>query len=307
MKKLDLSIKVDDNEKERLDVFLTKYIEEYSRSFIQKLIKNGQVLVDNCLKTSSYKVNLGDLITIEIEEDEKEELVFQDIPLDILYEDAYLLVVNKKRGMVVHPGAGNTKDTLVNALLYHTKGKLSRGFSLDRPGIVHRIDKDTSGLLVVAKDDLTQDILAQDFFDRKVKREYIAIVKGYLENAKASISAPIGRNKINRLKMQVEGENAKEAITDYMVIEELSGACLVKANLQTGRTHQIRVHMAYLNRPVLGDDLYGGKDKRFNKGQLLHAQKIGFIHPIEKTYMEFEKEADKYFLHAWESLKIDKE
>ncbi|HOD93177.1 MAG TPA: RluA family pseudouridine synthase [Clostridia bacterium] len=287
----------------RLDVYLTKYIEDYSRSFIQKIIKENLVTVNGLVKNLSYKVKKNDLIQIVMQDIKPSKIEPQDIPLDIVYEDDDIIIINKKRGMVVHPATGNCNNTLVNALLFHTKNSLSDINGIERPGIVHRIDKDTSGVIVACKNNSSHKILTDVFSKHNIKREYVAIVKGYPDSDKGLINAPIGRDKFNRLKMAVDSKNGKRAVTNFEVLEKMKGASYIKAVLETGRTHQIRTHMAFIGNPLLGDDIYGGKDKRFEKGQLLHARLLGFIHPIKNEYMEFTANLDDYFQNALEVLR----
>ena len=270
----------------RLDNYLIDKLDS-SRSKIQKLIKNNSILVNDKNTKSSYLVKTGDIITITDVKEESSNIEPEDIKLDIVYEDEYLLVVNKPSGMVVHPAPGNRAGTLVNALLYHTKN-LSTINTLIRPGIVHRIDADTSGLLLVAKNDRAHNILADAIAKKEVVREYIALVEGIIKEDTATIDAPIGRDVNNRKKMCVTSENSKEAITHFRVVEILNNATLIRCKLETGRTHQIRVHLNYIGHPIVNDPVYGKKkliDEKF--GQMLHAEKIGFVHPTTKEYMEF--------------------
>ena len=270
----------------RLDNYLIDKLDS-SRSKIQKLIKNNSILVNDKNTKSSYLVKTGDIITITDVKEESSNIEPEDIKLDIVYEDEYLLVVNKPSGMVVHPAPGNREGTLVNALLYHTKN-LSTINTLIRPGIVHRIDADTSGLLLVAKKDRAHNILADAIAKKEVVREYIALVEGIIKEDTATIDAPIGRDVNNRKKMCVTSENSKEAITHFRVVERLNNATLIRCKLETGRTHQIRVHLNYIGHPIVNDPVYGKKkliDEKF--GQMLHAEKIGFVHQTTKEYMEF--------------------
>lgn len=270
----------------RLDKYLIECL-DYSRSKIQRMIDTENILVNDRGVKSSYKVKIGDKIWINDEYSEEVEIVSQDIPLDIVYEDEYLLVVNKPSGMVVHPGSGNYSNTLVNALMYHCN-KLSLVNGKIRPGIVHRIDADTSGLLVVAKDDKVHQDLARQISDKSVVRKYIALVQGVILEDTATIEAPIGRDVNNRKKMAVTDIHSKDAVTHIRVLERYKRATLIECRLETGRTHQIRVHLSYIHHPVVNDPVYGYKkldDKEF--GQMLHAQSLGFIHPVTHQYMEF--------------------
>ena len=269
----------------RIDKYLTDNT-DYTRSKIQKMIENGNILVNNKQTKDSYKLKENDRITIE-EYNEEIDIEPENIPLDIYYEDEDLIVVNKPSGMVVHPAPGNYSKTLVNALMYHTNNLSTINTSI-RPGIVHRIDADTSGLLLVAKNDKTHNALAETIQKKEVVREYIALVEGVIMEDTATIDAPIGRDKNNRKKMAVTSENSKDAITHIRVLDRYKDSTLIRCKLETGRTHQIRVHLNYIGHPVVNDPVYGYKkliDKDF--GQMLHAEKIGFVHPTTKEYMEF--------------------
>ena len=283
-----MKIKVIDEDNVRIDKYLMNNT-DYSRSKIQKMIENGYILVNDKTVKTSYLVKKNDLIIIDEWDDDMTDIVAQDIPLDIVYEDDYLLVVNKPSGMVVHPAPGNYSGTLVNALMYHCNNNLSLVNGNVRPGIVHRIDADTSGLLLVAKNDDVHNELARQISEKSVVRKYIALVHGVIEEDTATIDAPIGRDKNNRKKMCVTGDNSKDAITHIRVLERYKDSTLIECKLETGRTHQIRVHMNYINHPVVNDPVYGYNkldDKKF--GQMLHAKEIGFVHPITKEFMDFE-------------------
>jgi len=273
-----------DEELIRLDMFLTKNLEE-SRSNISKHIKDGTIKVNGNVVKTGYLLREGDLIEYE-EWCEVSEVVPEDIPLDIYYEDESIIVVNKKSGMVVHPGNGNNNGTLANALMFHTNN-LSDINGMDRPGIVHRIDKDTSGLLLIAKTNKAHEILAEDFKEKRVKREYIALLNGVFKQGSATIDAPIGRDKNFRERMCVTAENSKNAVTHMKVLKRYSNHTLVSCILDTGRTHQIRVHMAYIGYPVYNDPVYAKKEAT-SFGQFLHSYKMKFVHPITKKEMEFE-------------------
>lgn len=269
----------------RIDKYLNENT-DYTRSKIQKMIENGNILVNGNTIKDSYKLKENDSIEIE-ELVEETDIIPEDIPLDIYYEDDDLIVVNKKSGMVVHPAPGNYSGTLVNALLYHTNNLSSVNTNI-RPGIVHRIDADTSGLLLVAKNDRTHNYLADAIAKKEVVREYIALVEGIIEEDSATIDAPIGRDVNNRKKMCVTSSNSKEAVTHIKVLERFNNATLIRCKLETGRTHQIRVHLKYIGHPVVNDPVYSNKkliDEKF--GQMLHAEKIGFIHPTTKEYIQF--------------------
>ena len=270
---------------QRIDKFLVENT-EYTRSKIQKMIDNDCILVNGKSIKSSYTLKAGDQIEVK-DYEENTDILPENIPLDIYYEDADLIVVNKPSGMVVHPAPGNYTGTLVNALMYHTNN-LSTVNSTIRPGIVHRIDADTSGLLLVAKNDKAHNILAEAIQKKEVVREYIALVEGVIKEDTATIDAPIGRDVNNRKKMCVTGDNSKEAVTHIRVLERFSDATLIRCKLETGRTHQIRVHLSYIGHPVVNDPVYGRR-KLINPkfGQMLHAEKLGFVHPTTKEYMEF--------------------
>ena len=277
---------VDEEDDERLDVYLAVQLNEVSRSFIQKLIKEGLVLVNGETKKPRYLVKEGDYIKVQIPKPKKLEIVPEDIPLDIHYEDEDIVIVNKPKDMVVHPAPGNYRGTLVNALLYHIDN-LSSINGIIRPGIVHRLDKDTSGLLVVAKNDNSHRFLSEQLKNREILREYVAITHGVLKNEEGIIDAPIGRDPRDRKRMAVNARNGKGAITYYRVLDYLDGYTLVQANLKTGRTHQIRVHFKHINHPIVGDPVYSNrKEDRKYDGQFRHARKLGFIHPQTKEYME---------------------
>ena len=289
-----MEIVVNDNNQMRLDKYLMD-TQDISRSKIRKMIDNGYILVNNKNVKASYSVKENDVITI-MDYEENIDIVPQNIPLDIVYEDEYLLVVNKPSGMVVHPAPGNYKDTLVNALMYHCNNNLSSVNGSIRPGIVHRIDADTSGLLLVAKNDKVHDDLARQISEKSVVRKYICLVHGIISEDTATIDAPIGRDINNRKKMCVTGDNSKEAVTHIKVLERYNDATLIECTLETGRTHQIRVHMAYINHPVVNDPVYGYNkldDKNF--GQMLHAKEIGFVHPITHEFMDFKVDPPEKF------------
>jgi pseudouridine synthase, RluA family len=286
---------------QRLDIFLTSKLENFSRSHIQNLIKNNFVSVNKKLSKANYILKINDKVIIKIPAPTNLSIEAENIPLDIIYEDNQIMIINKQQGMVVHPGAGNFSGTLVNALLFHCKN-LSGINGVLRPGIVHRIDKNTSGLIVIAKNDAAHNFLSWQFENHTINREYIAIAYGNIyENG--TIDKPIGRNPNDRKKMAIN-KNGRTAITHYEVIENFKGYTLLKLKLETGRTHQIRVHMASINHPLLGDDVYAAKDKIFGlKGQVLHARLLGFIHPTTKSYIEFEQEPPEYFIRLIEKLR----
>lgn len=273
-------------EKGRLDKVLTEKLADHTRSQIQQWIKDDQVTKDDKPLKANYKVQTGDQILITLPEPEVLDVVAEDIPLDIVYQDEDVVVVNKPQGMVVHPSAGHPDGTLVNALLYHVKD-LSTINDVFRPGIVHRIDKDTSGLLMVAKNDKAHEALAKQLKDKTSLRKYIALVHGEIPHEKGTITAPIGRSKVNR-KMQAVVEDGKPAVTHFQVLERFDGYTLIELKLETGRTHQIRVHMQYIGYPVAGDPLYGPKRTLKGNGQFLHAGLLGFTHPTTGEEMVFE-------------------
>jgi 23S rRNA pseudouridine1911/1915/1917 synthase len=272
----------------RLDVFLADEAEDYTRSHIQKLIEDGFVSVNGAAARASYKVRQADLIRMEVPEPAGLEAKAEKIPLDIYYEDSDIIVINKPRGMVVHPASGNYSGTVVNALLYHC-GDLSGIGGVLRPGIVHRLDKDTSGLIMVAKNDAAHAELARQLKDRLVTRIYLALVHGRVKEQSGVIDAPIGRDPKNRQKMAVVHKNARNAITNYRIIKRFDGYTYLELKLETGRTHQIRVHLSYIGHPVAGDPKYGPARPHFNlKGQFLHAAVLGFKHPRTGVPLEFE-------------------
>lgn len=273
----------------RLDSVLAGMMPEYSRSFIQKLFENGSITVggDPCSE-KKRKAAAGDIVEITIPQPERLEVEAEDIPLDIVYEDDELLVVDKPAGMVVHPAPGNHSGTLVNALMYHCGDALSSINGVIRPGIVHRIDKDTSGLLMVAKTDRAHNALSAQLAEHSITRRYKAIVYSNIKEDEGTVDKPIGRDPGNRLRNAVVYTNSKNAVTHYRVLERFGGFTLVEAVLETGRTHQIRVHMAYIRHPLLGDTLYGPAKNRYGaKRQMLHAGVLGFVHPVTGEYMEF--------------------
>ena len=280
----------------RIDKFIASHLDGVTRSHIQKIIDEGNVLVDGKNVKSNYKLKIGQNIEVNIPHAKQLDVKAEDIKLDIVYEDEHMLVVNKPQNMVVHPAAGNYEGTLVNALMHHCGDSLSGINGVIRPGIVHRIDKDTSGLLLVAKDDATHIGLSEQIKEHSLTRKYIAIVHGNFKNDEGTVDAPIGRHPTDRKKMCITEKNSKKAVTHYRVLQRFTEYTLVECKLETGRTHQIRVHMASLGHPVLGDKTYGVKKEKYNlSGQLLHAKIVGFIHPITKEYMEFETDIPERF------------
>ncbi|MCI6089509.1 MAG: RluA family pseudouridine synthase [Solobacterium sp.] len=294
-----LNLIVDDNYNVRLDAYLTDNT-PLSRSNIQKLIKEEKILVNDKVTSNSYKVKMNDDISVEYEETVLTDLKPADIPIDIVYEDEDIIVINKQKGLVVHPAPGNYDNTLVNALLFNCKD-LSDVNGFFRPGIVHRIDKDTSGLLVIAKNNEAHNFLSEQLKDKTCYRKYYAIVKGTIENNKGEINAPIGRNPKDRQKMCVTATNSKEAITEFEVIKRFGDCTLLDVSLLTGRTHQIRVHMAFIHHPVMNDEKYGGPHID-ETGQFLHAYYLSFIHPRTKERVSFETPMPKYMEEYIESI-----
>ena len=277
---------ISDKENERLDKYLSEATNK-TRSFVQKIIEEGLVTVNGKTAQAKTKVKIGDSISFEEKEPTVLEVVAQDIPLEIVYEDDDLLVINKPKGMVVHPAPGNPDNTLVNAIMAHCKERLSTINSVVRPGIVHRIDKDTSGLLVIAKNDESHLKLSEQFKVHSIERVYNAVVKGSFKESTGTINAPIGRHPVHRKKMAVTDKNSKSAVTHFKVLEEFSDYTLLECRLETGRTHQIRVHMSYIGHTLLGDELYGDRNKLGVKGQVLHASVLGFDHPRTGERLSF--------------------
>ncbi|HIT90163.1 MAG TPA: RluA family pseudouridine synthase [Candidatus Merdenecus merdavium] len=284
---------------ERLDKYLSLKFPKLSRSYIQKLVKDHQVSVDGKNQKVGFKLSSKEEVIISIPEEIDTEVLPEDLPLDILYEDEDLLIVNKPKGMVVHPGAGHSSGTLVNALLYYAQ---QGSFSLStingeiRPGIVHRIDMDTTGALIVCKKDDIHIDVAKQLEEHTITRKYRAIVYGTFKEKKGTICGPIGRHPIDRKKMAINEKNGKPAVTHYEVLKDLEGYSYIECQLETGRTHQIRVHMTSIQHPLLGDAIYGPKKSPFKlQGQTLHAMEIGFVHPRTKEYIEFQAPLPEYF------------
>lgn len=288
----------------RIDRILTEKCTDHSRSYLQKLIKDGQVSVNGRTAKANYKVQEGDLVRLILPDIEEPDIIPQEIPLDILYEDDYLLVVNKPKDMVVHPSAGHMDGTLVNAVLAHCQGNLSGINGVLRPGIVHRIDKDTTGALLICKDDATHRELAEQLKVHSIRRRYRAVAYGNFKDDEGVVEGPIGRHPIDRKKMAVNYKNGKDAVTHYRVLERFGNATYIECRLETGRTHQIRVHMASIGHPLLGDEIYGsGKNPYHLQGQALHAMVLGFIHPHTGEYMEFEAPLPDYFVKLLDKLR----
>jgi 23S rRNA pseudouridine1911/1915/1917 synthase len=293
-----------DENSARIDAWLAGKLEEYSRSYIQKLCQDGHITVDGVGVKSNYKLKTGERITALIPEAEVLQVTAEEIPLDIVYEDEHIIVINKPKGMVVHPAAGNYTGTLVNALMKHCGESLSDINGIIRPGIVHRIDKDTSGLLVVAKNNHAHEFLSKKLKTHDIKREYIALVEGIIYESTGKIDAPIGRHPVERKKMSVNVKSGRNAVTHFKVLERFPAATYLELKLETGRTHQIRVHMAYINHPVIGDEVYGRKKQRFDtRGQVLHARRLTLEHPATGELMEFEAPVPDYFTRLIQELK----
>lgn len=289
----------------RIDKYLSDMLPDISRSYIQKLLADGNILVNDTMIKSNYKLETGDEISVNLPEAKEPDIVPENIPLDIVYEDEDILIVNKPKGMVVHPAAGHASGTLVNAIMYHCKDQLSTINGVLRPGIVHRIDMDTTGLLVVCKNDLAHQSLAEQLKVHSITRKYQAIVYDNIVEEQGTIQQPIGRHPVDRKKQAVNVRHGREAITHYRVLERFQGKyTFVECQLETGRTHQIRVHMAYIHHPLLGDTVYGpAKDKFHLQGQTLHAGVLGFVHPRTKKYVEFQAELPEYFQQLLEQFR----
>ena len=290
---------------ERIDKFLAEELEDRSRSFLQKLIKDAYVKVNEKPVKASYRLLLGDRVAITLPKLTEPDIAAEDIPLDILYEDRDVIVINKPKQMVVHPAPGHYSGTLVNALLYHCKDELSGINGTMRPGIVHRIDMDTTGSLIVCKNDAAHQSLSEQLKEHSINRIYEAIVHGNMREPSGTVNAPIGRHPTERKKMSIHSKNGREAVTHYEVIERFGDYTYIRCKLETGRTHQIRVHMASIGHPLLGDEVYGPKKCPFPKlqGQTLHAKTLGFIHPATHEYVEIEAPLPEYFSDLLKKLK----
>ena len=294
-----------DNQSTRIDSVLSLLLPDTSRSFIQKLIEDGNLTVNgkSCTK-KKYLVTAGEEIKIRIPEPEQLKIEAENIPLEIVYEDDDVLVVNKPKGMVVHPAVGNYTGTLVNAVMYHCGERLSSINGVIRPGIVHRIDKDTSGLLMIAKNDMAHESLSAQLAAHSITRRYTALVYDNLVQDEGTVDAPIGRDSANRLRQAVTAQNSKRAVTHWRVLERFGRYTLIEARLETGRTHQIRVHMAYIKHPLVGDPVYGPKKQSLTQdGQMLHAGVLGFVHPRTGDYMEFTAPLPAYFTEILQKLR----
>lgn len=288
----------------RIDKYLSDNMEDISRSYLQKLLKEKSITVNEKEIKANYKVQEGDVVSVSVPEPEEPDILPEEIPIDILYEDDSLMVVNKPKDMVVHPSAGHLSGTLVNAVLFHCKGNLSGINGIMRPGIVHRIDKDTTGALLICKTDTCHRILAEQLKVHSITRKYRAVVQGNLKDDEGTIEGPVGRHPADRKKMAINYKNGKEAVTHYRVLERFGNATYIECQLETGRTHQIRVHMASIGHPLLGDTTYGSSKNPYHlQGQALHAMVIGFLHPVTNTYMEFTAPLPEYFLKLLEKLR----
>lgn len=288
----------------RIDKYLAAQLPEQSRSYIQKLIREEQVIVNGKIVKANYKVQPYDHLMLTIPQLQEPDILPEDIPLDILYEDEDVLVINKPKNMVVHPSAGHYTHTVVNAVLFHCKDQLSGINGVLRPGIVHRIDMDTTGAIVICKNDYSHQILAEQLKIHSITRKYRAIVCGNIKEDEGTIEGSIGRHPVDRKKMAINEKNGKPAITHFKVLERFGNYTYVECQLETGRTHQIRVHMASKGHPLLGDTLYGPAKCPFKlEGQCLHAMVLGFIHPTKKEYMEFTAPLPDYFLHLLQKFK----
>lgn len=286
----------EDGTDDRIDKFLAEQCEELSRSFLQKLLKSGEVSVNGQAVKASFRLSEGDLIVFEVPEAAKPEILPEPFPLDILYEDEDVILVNKPKGMVVHPAAGHYSGTLVNALMYHCRDSLSGINGVLRPGIVHRIDMDTTGVIIACKNDVSHRSIAEQLKEHSITRRYQAIVHGRLKTDEGTVDAPIGRNPQDRKKMSINERNGKPAVTHYHVLNRFRDYTHIECRLETGRTHQIRVHMASIGHPLLGDAVYGPARCPYRlEGQTLHAGVLGFVHPRSGKYMEFSAPLPEYF------------
>lgn len=303
---LELCFLAEEEDQElRVDQYLAECCEHLSRSYLQKLMKAGAVLVNEKPVKASYKLNEGDRITCYVPKVVEPEILAEPLPLDILFEDKDVILINKPKGMVVHPAPGHTSGTLVNGLLYHCRGELSGINGVMRPGIVHRIDKDTTGVIVACKNDASHRALAAQLKEHSITRRYYAIVHGSFSADEGTVNAPIGRHPVDRKKMSINEKNGREAITHYRVLERLGSYTWIECRLETGRTHQIRVHMASIKHPLLGDEVYGPGNCPIKhlQGQTLHAGVLGFIHPSTGEYREFSAPLPDYFTKLLERFR----
>ena len=296
---------VENQDGERIDRYLSEELEDRSRSYIQKLIKENHVTVNQKPVKANYRLSLGDRVEIDLPEAKEPDIKPEDIPLDILYEDKDIIIVNKPKQMVVHPAPGHYSQTLVNALMYHCGFELSGINGTMRPGIVHRIDMDTTGSLVACKNDMAHQSLSKQLKEHSIRRIYVAIVHGNIKEEDGTVNAPIGRHPTERKKMSINSRNGREAITHYQVLERFGNYTYIQCELETGRTHQIRVHMASLGHPLLGDMVYGPKKCPFPhlQGQTLHARTLGIIHPRTGEYLEVNAPLPAYFIELLDKLR----
>ena len=287
---------IQEEQQMRLDKYLTEQFPEQTRSYLQKLIKDGEVLVNGKTVKAGYQLTKGDEVSVNIPEPKELDVEPQKMDLDIVYEDEDVILINKPKGMVVHPAPGHTTDTLVNGLLYHCKDNLSGINGVARPGIVHRIDRDTTGILIVCKNDMSHNSIAAQLKEHSITRRYRALVHGNVKNDTGTVEGPIGRHPVDRKKMAINERNGKPAVTHYTVLERFENYTLIECVLETGRTHQIRVHMTSIGHPLVGDEVYGPAKCPFKlQGQSLHAMVLGFVHPRTGEYMEFSADLPAYF------------
>lgn len=293
----------DELQNTRIDKYLSSLFDDTSRTYIQKLIKDGNILVNGNVCKPNYNLQSGDEIDVTIPEPVVANITPEDLPIDIIYEDSDVLIVNKGKDMIVHPAPGHYSGTLVNAIMFHCRDNLSQINGVMRPGIVHRIDKDTTGALVICKNDISHNFIAEQLKAHSITRKYVGIVQGIIKDDEGTINAPIGRHPINRKEMAINYKNGKEAVTHYKVLKRFSKYTYVEFQLETGRTHQIRVHMSSINHPLLGDEVYNHNKCPYKlQGQCLHAKKIGFVHPTTKEYVEFEAPLPEYFTKLLENV-----
>lgn len=293
----------DELQNTRIDKYLSSLFDDTSRTYIQRLVKDGNILVNGNVCKSNYKLQSGDEIDVTIPEPVVANITPEDLPIDIIYEDSDVLIVNKGKDMIVHPAPGHYSGTLVNAIMFHCRDNLSQINGVMRPGIVHRIDKDTTGALVICKNDISHNFIAEQLKTHSITRKYVGIVQGIIKDDEGTINAPIGRHPIKRKEMAINYKNGKEAVTHYKVLKRFSKYTYVEFQLETGRTHQIRVHMSSINHPLLGDEVYNHNKCPYKlQGQCLHAKKIGFVHPTTKEYVEFEAPLPEYFTKLLENV-----
>ena len=295
---------IQEDQQMRLDKYLAEQFPEQTRSYLQKLIKDGEVTVNGKNVKTGYQLSKGDEVSVNIPEPKELDVEPQKMDLDIVYEDEDVILINKPKGMVVHPAPGHTTDTLVNGLLYHCKDNLSGINGVARPGIVHRIDRDTTGILIVCKNDMSHNSIAAQLKEHSINRRYRALVHGNLKDDTGTVEGPIGRHPIERKKMAINEKNGKPAVTHYTVLERFGNYTLIECKLETGRTHQIRVHMTSIGHPLVGDEVYGPAKCPFKlQGQCLHAMILGFVHPRTGEYMEFSADLPEYFQNLLEKLR----